>query len=47
MVRNKWILGFSLGAESWNGRLAMVSFIIIFLIEFTFSVSILQILDLF
>nr|UAD87302.1 hypothetical protein [Gracilaria pacifica] len=34
--RNRWIWGFSLGSESWNGRLAMIAFIIVFCIEFFF-----------
>nr|YP_008144781.1 Ycf17 [Grateloupia taiwanensis]AGO19935.1 Ycf17 [Grateloupia taiwanensis] len=34
--RNRWNWGFSKGAESWNGRLAMLAFILIFLLEFFF-----------
>ena len=32
-LRNKWIWGFTSGAENWNGRLAMLAFILIFLFE--------------
>lgn len=46
IVRNQWTWGFSVGAESWNGRLAMLSFIMIFFFEFVFSVSILRVLGL-
>lgn len=46
IIRNQWIWGFSVGAESWNGRLAMLSFTIIFLCELIFSVSTLKILGL-
>jgi hypothetical protein len=32
-LRNKWIWGFTTGAENWNGRLAMLAFIFVFLFE--------------
>nr|WCH56223.1 hypothetical protein [Calliblepharis sp.] len=41
---NKWTWGFSEGAESWNGRLAMVAFFIIFYMEFKYSFCILKFL---
>jgi len=41
-LRNKWILGFTYGAENWNGRLAMIAFIFIFLFELLTSRSILS-----
>nr|YP_010196668.1 hypothetical protein LK223_pgp005 [Gracilaria cervicornis]UAD84065.1 hypothetical protein [Gracilaria cervicornis] len=34
--RNRWIWGFSIGSETWNGRLAMIAFIMVFSIEFFF-----------
>nr|YP_010198098.1 hypothetical protein LK227_pgp004 [Gracilaria multipartita]UAD86514.1 hypothetical protein [Gracilaria multipartita] len=34
--RNRWIWGFSIGSETWNGRLAMIAFVMIFFIEFFF-----------
>nr|YP_009293939.1 CAB/ELIP/HLIP superfamily protein [Ahnfeltia plicata]YP_010204051.1 CAB/ELIP/HLIP superfamily protein [Ahnfeltia fastigiata]AOM65627.1 CAB/ELIP/HLIP superfamily protein [Ahnfeltia plicata]UAT97291.1 CAB/ELIP/HLIP superfamily protein [Ahnfeltia plicata]UAT97496.1 CAB/ELIP/HLIP superfamily protein [Ahnfeltia plicata]UAT97700.1 CAB/ELIP/HLIP superfamily protein [Ahnfeltia fastigiata]UAT97904.1 CAB/ELIP/HLIP superfamily protein [Ahnfeltia fastigiata] len=40
--RNQWIWGFTEGAENWNGRLAMLAFIIVFLVEFFSSKSILS-----
>nr|YP_010903175.1 hypothetical protein P4C74_pgp004 [Hypnea pseudomusciformis]YP_010903971.1 hypothetical protein REP96_pgp004 [Hypnea musciformis]WCH55229.1 hypothetical protein [Hypnea pseudomusciformis]WCH55628.1 hypothetical protein [Hypnea pseudomusciformis]WCH56822.1 hypothetical protein [Hypnea pseudomusciformis]WCH57022.1 hypothetical protein [Hypnea musciformis] len=43
---NKWTWGFSKGAESWNGRLAMIAFCIIFYIEAKYSFSILSFLGL-
>nr|YP_009546399.1 CAB/ELIP/HLIP superfamily protein [Gelidium gabrielsonii]AYO27747.1 CAB/ELIP/HLIP superfamily protein [Gelidium gabrielsonii] len=47
MYRNQWIWGFSLGAENWNGRLAMIAFIIIFIIELFFSISILRLIGIY
>nr|YP_009244360.1 CAB/ELIP/HLIP superfamily protein [Gelidium vagum]AMK96602.1 CAB/ELIP/HLIP superfamily protein [Gelidium vagum] len=47
MYRNQWIWGFSLGAENWNGRLAMISFVIIFIVELSFSVSILRLIGIY
>nr|WCH56423.1 hypothetical protein [Hypnea sp.] len=41
---NKWTWGFSEGAESWNGRLAMIAFCLIFYIEYRHSCSILNLL---
>nr|YP_010903571.1 hypothetical protein REP88_pgp004 [Hypnea cryptica]WCH56024.1 hypothetical protein [Hypnea cryptica] len=43
---NKWTWGFSKGAESWNGRLAMIAFCIILYIEVKYSFSILSFLGL-
>nr|YP_010196464.1 hypothetical protein LKZ37_pgp004 [Gracilaria cearensis]YP_010197689.1 hypothetical protein LK244_pgp004 [Gracilaria flabelliformis subsp. simplex]UAD83861.1 hypothetical protein [Gracilaria cearensis]UAD86105.1 hypothetical protein [Gracilaria flabelliformis subsp. simplex] len=34
--RNRWIWGFSIGSETWNGRLAMIAFVMVFCIEFFF-----------
>nr|YP_009732030.1 hypothetical protein [Gracilaria edulis]QHS70624.1 hypothetical protein [Gracilaria edulis]UAD85697.1 hypothetical protein [Gracilaria edulis] len=34
--RNIWTWGCSISSEIWNGRLAMLAFIIIFCIEFFF-----------
>lgn len=39
-LRNKWIWGFTAGAENWNGRLAMIAFSLIFLFELFTSKSI-------
>nr|YP_010484943.1 CAB/ELIP/HLIP superfamily protein [Hypnea cervicornis]UVW80637.1 CAB/ELIP/HLIP superfamily protein [Hypnea cervicornis] len=43
---NKWTWGFSQGAESWNGRLAMIAFCIIFYMESKYSFAILYFLGL-
>nr|YP_010197282.1 hypothetical protein LK098_pgp004 [Crassiphycus crassissimus]UAD85086.1 hypothetical protein [Crassiphycus crassissimus] len=43
---NRWIWGFSIGSESWNGRLAMISFVIVFAIEFFFSLPIIDLLGI-
>nr|QCI07272.1 hypothetical protein [Hypnea pannosa] len=43
---NKWIWGFSQGAESWNGRLAMIAFCLIFYMEAKYSFSILSFLGI-
>ena len=40
--RNQWIWGFTYGAENWNGRLAMLAFIFIFIFELFNSASILS-----
>jgi len=32
-VRNDWAWGFTSGAENWNGRLAMIGFVAVLLIE--------------
>jgi len=45
--RNQWIWGLSLGAETWNGRLAMISFLFIFIFEIYTSCSILSILGIY
>ena len=39
-LRNQWIWGFTYGAENWNGRLAMLAFMIIFLFEVFTSESV-------
>ena len=39
-LRNRWIWGFTYGAENWNGRLAMLAFTIIFLFELLTSNSV-------
>nr|YP_009257635.1 CAB/ELIP/HLIP superfamily protein [Coeloseira compressa]ANH09718.1 CAB/ELIP/HLIP superfamily protein [Coeloseira compressa] len=41
---NEWMCGFSRSAEIWNARLAMLSFIIILLIEYAFHITIIYIL---
>nr|QVY58051.1 CAB/ELIP/HLIP superfamily protein [Betaphycus gelatinus] len=46
LFSNKWIWGFSEEAESWNGRLAMIAFCIIIIIELMYSCSILGILGI-
>nr|YP_010197485.1 hypothetical protein LK222_pgp004 [Gracilaria domingensis]UAD85492.1 hypothetical protein [Gracilaria domingensis] len=43
--RNRWIWGFSIGSETWNGRLAMIAFVMVFAIEF-FSLSIIEMLGI-
>ena len=40
-LRNRWIWGFTDGAENWNGRLAMLAFTFIFIFELVASKSIL------
>nr|YP_010904372.1 hypothetical protein REQ04_pgp004 [Catenella fusiformis]WCH57623.1 hypothetical protein [Catenella fusiformis] len=47
VVSNKWVWGFSVEAELWNGRLAMLAFVLIVLIEFFYSCSILDLLEIF
>lgn len=44
--RNQWIWGFTYGAENWNGRLAMLAFIVIFVFEMLTSKSILLFMGL-
>ena len=39
-LRNRWIWGFTYGAENWNGRLAMLAFVFIFTYETLTSQSI-------
>nr|QJF58398.1 CAB/ELIP/HLIP superfamily protein [Corallina officinalis]QJF58596.1 CAB/ELIP/HLIP superfamily protein [Corallina officinalis]QJF58795.1 CAB/ELIP/HLIP superfamily protein [Corallina officinalis]QJF58994.1 CAB/ELIP/HLIP superfamily protein [Corallina officinalis] len=43
-LRNQWIWGFTYGAENWNGRLAMLAFMIIFIFEFFTSEPIILLL---
>lgn len=45
-LRNQWIWGFTYAAENWNGRLAMLAFIIIFLFELLTSQSVVLFLGL-
>lgn len=44
--RNKWIWGFTYGAENWNGRLAMLAFVAIFLFEWLTSSSVILLLGM-
>ncbi len=44
-LRNQWIWGFTYGAENWNGRLAMLSFVSIFLFELLTSQPIVLFVD--
>lgn len=44
--KNQWVWGFSQAAEKWNGRLAMLAFIVIIVFEVVTSLSILYILAL-
>nr|YP_009773985.1 CAB/ELIP/HLIP superfamily protein [Caulacanthus okamurae]QIZ74602.1 CAB/ELIP/HLIP superfamily protein [Caulacanthus okamurae] len=44
ILSNRWIWGFSKGAETWNGRLAMLSFLVIFYFEFVYSLPVLNLL---
>nr|YP_009541662.1 CAB/ELIP/HLIP superfamily protein [Synarthrophyton chejuense]AYR05671.1 CAB/ELIP/HLIP superfamily protein [Synarthrophyton chejuense] len=44
-LRNQWIYGFTYGAENWNGRLAMLSFLLIFFFELLTSQPIVLLLD--
>ena len=46
MSNNQWIWGFSKAAEIWNGRLAMLAFLIVLITELSTSASILQVLDI-
>lgn len=32
-IRNQWTWGFTCSTENWNGRFAMVAFILIFFLE--------------
>nr|YP_010728886.1 CAB/ELIP/HLIP superfamily protein [Lithothamnion corallioides]WEA77112.1 CAB/ELIP/HLIP superfamily protein [Lithothamnion corallioides] len=45
ILRNQWIWGFTYGAENWNGRLAMLSFVSIFLFELLTSRPIVLFVD--
>nr|YP_009509380.1 hypothetical protein [Gracilaria vermiculophylla]AXI97030.1 hypothetical protein [Gracilaria vermiculophylla]QXU75231.1 hypothetical protein [Gracilaria vermiculophylla]WDZ68057.1 hypothetical protein [Gracilaria vermiculophylla] len=45
--RNRWLWGFSTGSESWNGRLAMLAFIVIFSIEYCFCLPVVELLGIF
>nr|YP_010338675.1 CAB/ELIP/HLIP superfamily protein [Glaucosphaera vacuolata]UNJ18625.1 CAB/ELIP/HLIP superfamily protein [Glaucosphaera vacuolata] len=44
--KNIWLGGFTLGAENWNGRLAMLGFLLIFIIETITGKGILSFLGL-
>lgn len=43
---NQWIWGFTHSAENWNGRLAMIAFILIFLYELYNSKNLIYNLDI-
>ena len=45
-LRNRWIWGFTYGAENWNGRLAMLAFISIFIYETLTSKSVVFLMGL-
>ena len=45
-LRNQWIWGFTYGAENWNGRLAMVAFVLIFVFELYTSYSVVSLVGL-
>lgn len=45
-LRNRWIWGFTYGAENWNGRLAMLAFTMIFAFEILTSSSIVSFMGL-
>nr|YP_010904170.1 hypothetical protein REQ00_pgp004 [Caulacanthus ustulatus]WCH57421.1 hypothetical protein [Caulacanthus ustulatus] len=47
ILSNRWMWGFSNGAETWNGRLAMLSFFIIFCFEYIYSFPVLNFLGFF
>lgn len=44
ILRNQWLWGFTYGAENWNGRLAMLAFVAIFIFEFLTSGSVLALI---
>nr|UNJ16306.1 CAB/ELIP/HLIP superfamily protein [Boldiaceae sp.] len=44
--RNKWRWGFTQSSENWNGRIAMISFLIILIIEIISKQNILVILKI-
>nr|AYR06379.1 CAB/ELIP/HLIP superfamily protein [Rhodogorgon sp.] len=45
-LRNQWIWGFTYGAENWNGRLAMIAFVIVFVFELFTSYAVLSFISL-
>nr|YP_009541765.1 CAB/ELIP/HLIP superfamily protein [Neogoniolithon spectabile]AYR05974.1 CAB/ELIP/HLIP superfamily protein [Neogoniolithon spectabile] len=45
-LRNQWIWGFTYGAENWNGRLAMLAFVVVFLVELILNFPIVLLLGL-
>lgn len=45
-LRNQWIWGFTYGAENWNGRLAMLSFVVILFVELFTDIPVLLFLGL-
>nr|YP_009243961.1 CAB/ELIP/HLIP superfamily protein [Sporolithon durum]AMK96203.1 CAB/ELIP/HLIP superfamily protein [Sporolithon durum] len=46
-LRNRWIWGFTQGAENWNGRLAMLAFLFIVLFELFSSTPVLSLFIFF
>nr|YP_010336467.1 CAB/ELIP/HLIP superfamily protein [Goniotrichopsis reniformis]UNJ14873.1 CAB/ELIP/HLIP superfamily protein [Goniotrichopsis reniformis] len=44
--RNLWIWGFTCGAETWNGRLAMLGFIALVITELLTEINILAFLGI-
>nr|YP_010337305.1 CAB/ELIP/HLIP superfamily protein [Pulvinaster venetus]UNJ16890.1 CAB/ELIP/HLIP superfamily protein [Pulvinaster venetus] len=44
--RNEWNWGFTSSAENWNGRISMISFMIILIIELIFQQNILNMLKI-
>nr|YP_009370229.1 conserved hypothetical plastid protein [Bulboplastis apyrenoidosa]ARO90718.1 conserved hypothetical plastid protein [Bulboplastis apyrenoidosa] len=47
LYQNMWIIGFSLGAENWNGRLAMIGLLMALIIETVTNKNIIYILGFF
>lgn len=41
-----WIWGFNVYAENWNGRLAMISFLLIICVEFITNKNVLDLVKL-
>nr|YP_009402648.1 hypothetical protein [Compsopogon caeruleus]ARX96006.1 hypothetical protein [Compsopogon caeruleus] len=44
--RNQWYWGFTNSAENWNGRISMISFLVILIIEIVSRQNILTILKI-
>nr|YP_010337853.1 CAB/ELIP/HLIP superfamily protein [Timspurckia oligopyrenoides]UNJ17438.1 CAB/ELIP/HLIP superfamily protein [Timspurckia oligopyrenoides] len=44
--RNVWSWGFTKGAENWNGRLAMIGFVLVLLTELLTKKSLLSFLGI-
>nr|YP_010337642.1 CAB/ELIP/HLIP superfamily protein [Dixoniella grisea]UNJ17227.1 CAB/ELIP/HLIP superfamily protein [Dixoniella grisea] len=47
LYQNMWTIGFSLGAENWNGRLAMIGIISALICETLTGQNILYLLGFF